>query len=207
MGYRWHGRSIGHHGGSERRALAAATNGPFAAFIFPTSGDAWRQPIRERVEQLAWQLGIAVVVAGLATLAAWCVYRRQARLAELESNFIASVSHELRTPVASIGALAERLESKKVQSPEEMERYHKFIAREGRRLAALINNVLDFSRIEQTRKHYEFEPVDYRRLVSETVALLRPYAEEKGLRLERKRTSYPRTLQLPKRTPSPSGSF
>ena len=54
---------------------------------------------------------------------------------------------------------------------------------ECRRLSSLIENVLDFSRIEQGRKQYEFEPVNVAALVRQTVTLLKPYAAEKGVSL------------------------
>ena len=50
-------------------------------------------------------------------------------------------------------------------------------------MSALIENVLDFGRIEQGRKQYEFEPTDLGKLVEETVRLMQPYAEERGVKL------------------------
>jgi len=75
--------------------------------------------------------------------------------------------------------------------------YHRFIAREGRRLAALVDNVLDFSRIERGAKGYDFEHADLPRLVSETAALMRPHAEEKGLKLTEEMKEVPETLWPP----------
>ena len=54
---------------------------------------------------------------------------------------------------------------------------------ECRRLSSLIENVLDFSRIEQGRKQYEFEPTDLVALTQTTVKLMEPYAAEKGVSL------------------------
>jgi signal transduction histidine kinase len=183
IGFSLHGQPIGEWGHRQDR-LGYAAVGPVEVFVVPAFGESWRIPIEERVAKLTWKLSTIWVIVSLAMLGAWLISRKYARLAELESNFIASVSHELRTPVASIGVLAERLESGKVQSPEQVAEYHRLIAREGRRLAALIDNVLDFSRIEQGRKDYEFEEIDFHRLVSETIALLNPYAEEMNLKFE-----------------------
>jgi len=55
---------------------------------------------------------------------------------------------------------------------------------ECRRLSSLIENVLDFSRIEQGRKQYDLEPTDMVALVTQTVALMQPYAMERGVSLE-----------------------
>src|SRR5258707_464483 len=51
-------------------------------------------------------------------------------------------------------------------------------------LSALIENVLDFARIEQQRKEYEFEPTDLIALGRQTVVLMETYAEEKQIKLE-----------------------
>jgi len=77
--------------------------------------------------------------------------RRERRLAELKTDFIASVSHELRTPLASILLLAENLEAGRAREPEAAQRYHGLIRREALRLARLVDDVLDFSRLERGR--------------------------------------------------------
>jgi signal transduction histidine kinase len=130
-------------------------------------------------------LVIASTVAALVGLfAAWRAFHRQLRLTEMKSNFVSSVSHELRAPIASVRLMAESLERGKVAEPQKQNEYFRFIVQECRRLSSLIENVLDFSRIEQGRKQYEFEPTDLLALTRETVKLMEPYAEEKGVRLE-----------------------
>ncbi|HMJ90429.1 MAG TPA: HAMP domain-containing sensor histidine kinase, partial [Candidatus Acidoferrum sp.] len=59
----------------------------------------------------------------------------------------------------------------------------RFITQECRRLSSMIENVLDFSRIEQGRKQYEFEPTDVTALVEQTVNGMQPYAAERGVNL------------------------
>ena len=77
--------------------------------------------------------------------------------------------------------MAESLERGNITEPAKQREYFHFIGQECRRLSALIANVLDFARIEQGRKQYEFEPTDMTKLVSETVRLMQPYAEERGV--------------------------
>lgn len=120
-------------------------------------------------------------LAGL--FAAWRAFRQQLQLNELKSNFVSSVSHELRAPIASVRLMGESLESGKVREPRKQQEYFGFIVQECRRLTALIENVLDFSRIEQGRKQYELEPTDLHALTRETVRLMEPCAAEKGVRL------------------------
>jgi signal transduction histidine kinase/tetratricopeptide (TPR) repeat protein len=130
-------------------------------------------------------LVIASTIAALVGLfAASRAFHRQLRLAEMKSNFVSSVSHELRAPIASVRLMAESLERGKVPGGEKQNEYFRFIVQECRRLSSLIENVLDFSRIEQGRKQYEFEPTDLLALMRETVKLMEPYAEEKGVKLE-----------------------
>src|SRR6185312_2721663 len=87
-------------------------------------------------------------------------------------------------PIASVRLMAESLERGKVVEGAKQNEYYRFIVQECRRLSSLIENVLDFSRIEQGRKQYEFEPTDLLALTRETVKLMEPYAEEKGVQLK-----------------------
>ncbi|MCP5527248.1 MAG: HAMP domain-containing histidine kinase [Verrucomicrobiales bacterium] len=138
--------------------------------------------------------GLIVAAAGAALLGlagAHRAFRRQLRLAELKSNFVSSVSHELRAPIASVRLLAESLERGKIVEETRRHEYFGLIGRECRRLSGLIDNVLDFSRIDQGRKRYEFEPTDVRALAGETVRLMEPYAAERRVRLELSAPSTP----------------
>ncbi len=116
-------------------------------------------------------------------VASWRAFAKQQRLSELKSNFVSSVSHELRAPIASVRLLTESLERGKVAEPVRQREYFRFILQECRRLSALIENVLDFSRIEQGRREYEFEPTDVAALAAATVKLMEPNAAEKQVTL------------------------
>jgi signal transduction histidine kinase len=138
-----------------------------------------------RRERLFGALIGAVVLTALAgVLAARRGFYQQLRLGEMKSNFVSSVSHELRAPVASMRLLSEALERGKVCDPAKQQEYHRFLVQESRRLTSLIENVLDFSRIEQGRKDYRFEPTDLGVLAGQTVELLRPYAGERQITLQ-----------------------
>jgi signal transduction histidine kinase len=115
--------------------------------------------------------------------AAYRSFHRQLRLSEMKSNFVSSVSHELRAPIASVRLMAESLERGKIIEAPKQQEYFRFIGQECRRLSALIENVLDFSRIEQGRKQYEFEPTDLAELTRHTVQLMETYAAERGVKL------------------------
>ena len=139
----------------------------------------------QRRAKLFGALVLAAALTALAgLLSARRAFRRQWQLNEQKSNFVSSVSHELRAPIASVRLLTENLERGKIPEPDRQREYFRFIVQECRRLSALIENVLDFSRIEQGRKQYEFEPTNLVALAQTTVQLMLPYAAERGVRLE-----------------------
>ncbi len=140
-----------------------------------------RQQARTRLFGLL--IGASALAAMVGFVAARRAYHRQQRLAEMKSNFVSSVSHELRAPIASVRLLAESLERGAVTEDARRQEYFRFIVQECRRLGTLIENVLDFARIDQGRKEYEFEPADLTRLVEQTVRLLEPSAVAKEVSL------------------------
>jgi signal transduction histidine kinase len=129
-------------------------------------------------------IAASTVAALVGFLSAHRAFRRQLELSELKSNFVSSVSHELRAPIASVRLMAENLEGGKIPEAPKQQEYFRFIVQECRRLSSLIENVLDFARIEQGRKQYEFEPTNLTALVQTTVQLMEPCAAEKGVKLE-----------------------
>jgi signal transduction histidine kinase len=85
---------------------------------------------------------------------------REVRVAELKSNFVASVSHDLKTPLALIQLFAETLELGRVRTQERAQEYYRIINTEARKLTRLIENILDFSKMEAGLRPYRMEPVD-----------------------------------------------
>lgn len=137
--------------------------------------------------QRTFLFGGLILASGLAAvvglIAAYRSFRRQLRLSELKSDFVSSVSHELRAPIASVRLMAESLERGKIAEPRKQHEYFQFIVQECRRLSSLIENVLDFSRIEQGRKQFEFAPTDIVALTQQTVKLMEAYATERQVTL------------------------
>jgi two-component system phosphate regulon sensor histidine kinase PhoR len=92
----------------------------------------------------------------------WFVFRtikRETDLVRLKSDFVSTVSHELRTPLALIRMYAETLEMGRVREDAKRQQYYTTILRETERLSRLVNNILNFSRIESGKKRYTFRPV------------------------------------------------
>ena len=104
-------------------------------------------------------LGLALRTAG-----------REMRLAAMKSDFVSNVSHELRTPLASIRVFGELMRLGKVTEAEKVREYGEHIEVESRRLTQLVDNILDFSRIESGRKVYHFGATVLEDVVRDVVA-------------------------------------
>ena len=134
---------------------------------------------RSRLPQLAALVGLA---AGL--LAATVVQlRRERRLERFRAEFVASASHELRTPLAQVRMFAETLRLGRVRSEEERQRSLEIIDRESRRLAHLVENLLQFSRSGHRAPATNSPARELGPLVAEVVESFRPVAEGAGARL------------------------
>jgi signal transduction histidine kinase len=117
----------------------------------------------------------------------WLTYRnvfREMKLARLKSDFVANVSHELRTPLALIRLYAETLELGRLNAKEKYQEYFRIIREESERLTALINNILDFSRIDAGRKEYEFQETNLAELVHSTLDSYRFQIQQNGFGFE-----------------------
>ncbi|MDX2088251.1 MAG: HAMP domain-containing sensor histidine kinase [Kofleriaceae bacterium] len=112
---------------------------------------------------------ITVIVGGLGFLG--FAIRRERRLNELKSEFISNVSHELKTPLSIISMFGEMLAEGRTKSPEQAHEYAEIIWRESVRLGRLIDNVLDFAKIERGMGVYEFAETDIGEVVDRAVEL------------------------------------
>jgi two-component system, OmpR family, phosphate regulon sensor histidine kinase PhoR len=122
-----------------------------------------------------------VLIAGV-----WVVYRtvrRDIELAQLKSDFVSNVSHEIKTPLALIRMFAETLQLKRVKSEAKKQEYYDTIVQETERLTRLINNILNFSRMEAGKKEYRMEPVDLNTIVRDVVKNYRTHLESEGFEI------------------------
>jgi two-component system phosphate regulon sensor histidine kinase PhoR len=123
---------------------------------------------------------IVIIVGAIAML---LVAEKERRVSTLKSEFVANVSHELKTPLALVRMFAEMLQSGRVQSDAKRQEYLDIIVRESERLSALIENVLDFARLERGRGSYEFTEGDVGDAVNRAANVLRYRAEREGVKL------------------------
>jgi signal transduction histidine kinase len=105
------------------------------------------------------------------------------RLSALRADFVSLVSHELRTPMAAVIGAARTLQQRwRELSPEHRESFLELIAGETNRLADLIGDVLDTSRIEAGTFSFRFRDVDVSQLVHDAVATAQLGQDEVRLR-------------------------
>jgi signal transduction histidine kinase len=139
-------------------------------------------------KRFVWQssliLGVLSVLMIGGLVLTYRTINKQVELARLKSDFVSNVSHELRTPLALIRLYAETLELGRITTPEKKHEYYGIIRKESERLTALINNILDFSRIEAGRKEYDFRETDIAELVRNTLDSYRYQIEQQGFALE-----------------------
>jgi signal transduction histidine kinase len=145
----------------------------------PTPGDWARSNFRLNV---ALSAALAAVLLGGVVLALRAA-SREMKLSQMKSDFVSNVSHELRTPLASIRVFGELLRLGRVGDGAKVREYGEYIETESRRLTQLINNLLDFSRIESGRKSYRLEPADLEELVRETLHSLEVRLRKSGFRV------------------------
>jgi len=105
---------------------------------------------------------------------------REMKLSAMKNEFVSNVSHELRTPLSSIRVFGEFMRRGRVEDPDKVREYGSYIETESRRLTQLINNILDFSRIESGHIDYNFEATDLEELLTGTLATFSIRLRDKG---------------------------
>ena len=160
---------------------------------FPTTLYNWRLQVgltsaeelgqkveRQRLLEIGMVLFAAVVaITGVAIVVIAAVKER--RLAALKSDFVANVSHELKTPLALVRMFGEMLLEGRVPSEDKRKQYLQIIVSESERLTALIENVLDFAKVERGKAAYEFASGQVEEVVARAVDVFRYRAEREGM--------------------------
>jgi len=117
--------------------------------------------------------------------------RSEMDLARKKTNFVANVSHELKTPLTSIRMFAEMLRERRQTNRDTQKKYLDIMVSETERLTRLINNVLDFSRMEKGKKTYDKKIVDAASLCEELLESQRLRLEQNGFKVNFIRTPGP----------------
>jgi signal transduction histidine kinase len=163
----------------------AQMEGPFEGFVVqvaPTTNApvAWAR--RFVLIEVAFITLMGLVILG-ATFFGLRYTVRQLELARIKSSFVSNVSHELKTPISLIRLAVETLEMHRFASPEESEKFVRLIGRETLRLNQLVDNILDFARLEAGQRVFRFIDVDLGEVVRETLDSFRLRLEDQGFAL------------------------
>jgi len=152
--------------------------------VYVPPGASPRQAVQRQVAVFTAAFGVllAVIVAGI--VLAWRLMRQEAEMAQLKSDFVANVSHDLKTPLSVIRMFGETLEMGRVADEGRRQEYYRVITRESERLSRLIDNVLDFSRIEGGRQTYDMVPTAVEPLIRETLEAFASPLAQQGFKVE-----------------------
>jgi len=145
----------------------------------PYAGSSWLESAPPLIAGL-------VLVLAIMSFSSYLLIRdvgREARTAELRTEFVATVSHEIRTPLTAIRLFADKLASPSGAADEARKRYVDTIANECDRLNRLVDNVLEFARIEAGAKTYRLTPGSIDEVIASASKAVSYLIEQKGLDL------------------------
>ncbi len=189
------GHEIAHVRETTFRATAriVTMSGPFEGYqvrvsATPTSPVAFAN--RLVVIEMAF-IGLLTLVLLGATFVGVRYILRQIELVNAKTSFVSNVTHELKTPVAIIKLAVETIELGRYRDEAERDKYLRTITRESDRLAQLVDNILDFSRLEAGQRTLQLSPLDLRDVVHAAMDSFRLRLEDRGFHHE---VSLPDTL-------------
>jgi signal transduction histidine kinase len=164
--------------------IAETSQGRWRLLVRHEAGSLETIAARARWRNLAISAGILLLI--MITVATLVRFSRQAQqLADLQMNFVAGVSHELRTPLTVIRTAAFNLRGKLAYHPEQVERYGKLIQEESERLAAMVEQVLQFASTKAGHMIRQREPVRVEGLIDAGLRSTRAVLAGPNLTVER----------------------
>src|SRR5579871_6769406 len=127
---------------------------------------------------------VSTVIIAMGLGVVFLAVRAERRASQLKSDFIANVSHELKTPLSLIRMFGELIATGKHKGEAMTREYGGIITRESERLAHLIDNVLDFARLERGKASYSFAEGRLEEVVDRALDVFRHRLEKEKLRLK-----------------------
>lgn len=149
------------------------------AVAAPSGGDGFAAR-RELLLLLLSLVALFTVAGGYFFLRA---LRREFALARMQSDFVSAVSHEFRTPLTSMRLITEALEDERVPDPERLRDSYRSLSRATQRLHRLVEDLLDFRRMESGAIEYRMRPLDAGLAVRNVAEEFQKEVEERGFRV------------------------
>lgn len=112
------------------------------------------------------------------------IVTHELELGKMKSDFVSTISHEFKSPLTSIRQLSEMLQAGRVPSEERRQRYYNVLLEQSERLSLLIDNILDFAKMEEGKKEFEFEMVDMGPLLEELVSTIQQQVRHEGFTVQ-----------------------
>jgi len=106
--------------------------------------------------------------------------RKEIELAKIKSDFVSNVSHEIRTPLAMISMFTETLQMNRIKDESKKHEYYNIIFQETQRLTGIVNNILNFSKIDNNKRTYQFSRMSINSIVENVMASHKYNLEQKG---------------------------
>lgn len=152
-----------------RLALNAEDDGDWELIVAHPAGSLDAAVTHARRRSLAVSFGVLLLLAASVALLVVSTHRAQ-RLARQQMDFVAGVTHELRTPLAVIYSAGENLADGVIAERAQVQRYGQLIRSEGRRLAEMVEQVLEFAGAQRGRRRLELRPVEIAAVIDKTLA-------------------------------------
>ena len=156
--------------------------GLYLAFVPPRNEVSEGWSLRQSFYLAALLLVLTTTLVGAYLL--WRDVRRELRMGEMRAQFVSSVSHELKTPLTAIRMFAETLRMRRWKDEQTQQEYLDTIVNESQRLARLVDNVLDFSRIERGKRIYNLKPSSLAEVVRAAARAVQYPLGQQGFRLD-----------------------
>lgn len=162
------GQALGSSAAQATRVLSAAEI-PWRLTLQADSDDAAEGLLATRRIYFGVALGSVVLLVSAACYAMARGVLREAAAGRLQSDFVSAVSHEFRSPLTTLRQLTELLAHGRISDESRRRLYFDVLQKETARLHQLVENLLDFGRMDAGRRQYQLEPVDLAELVRDGI--------------------------------------
>lgn len=165
-------------------ASLSAAELPWQLHMTAAGDDSIHAFSKERRNYLVFALVVIVLLVSLACYAMARGVLREAAAGRLQSDFVSAVSHEFRSPLTTLRQLTELLAEGRIHEEGRRRQYFSVLQKETSRLHHLVEDLLDFGRIDAGRRQYRLEPHDFSELVQDGIEDYQMHAGSNGHKIE-----------------------